>query len=644
MDLARRVALPLSLLCAAPALAQVSGSLEGRVVDRKSGDALPGAVVVATGPFLRGPMRAVADSRGEFVLPLLPPGPVDLDVQRDGYQALSQQGVAVPLGHALRLRVELFPETGALTFATAPEPFALAQGAAALDGISREQLALVPYGRDVRTFDAALPAIPAVQRGRTIDGASYAEHVYRVDGAPVNGVAGYGLGTPLLQDFIQEIEIKRAGYRAEDGGGAGAIVQVATRTGGDALHGSVFTNLSPVEAARPAGRSYALDYGGELGGPLVRDRLSFYGGFAPVVVAPANGSADRHYQFAGKLDFAASRDQRLLVEAFGDPGPGGGGRDLLVRYEGGFVDRTFLVEALAALHHDSFDIALGPGGYAREGERLHGDLRLTSLLGPHALKAGLQASRTDQGDSGVALFAQDSVRLLPGVLLDAGLRFEREQHFAARNLLPRLGLSWDWTGRGTARAFGSWGRTTSATALQLSQPLVYPNVSAAPGVADQFAAGVESQVFRDLVAGLVYERSSLDQRNYDGVTAFARKPFADSYLLSASYTLSRLRGVNRGDNPGNAFKLDLAYLYELDARTSLSLGAAVRLLDLETAFYKEVDLRLSGTRKLGAALAASLTLDLFNLTNSTAPVPTPFPGLVQAQPPLSLRGGAALSF
>lgn len=650
MELHQRVAIALVVAaCAAfawPALAQTDGALSGRVVDRKSGEPLPGAIVTATGPLLRGPQRAVAGPRGEFLLPMLPPGAVDLDVQHDGYQALTESSVVVPLGETVRLRIELFPDSGQLTFAAEPQKSVIPQGAATAGTVSRAQLALVPYGRDIRSFDAALVAVPGVQRAGTIHGNSFGEHVYRIDGAPVNLAAGAGLGTPLLQDFIEEIEIKRAGYRAEDGGGAGAVVQAATRSGGEALHGSVFANVSPFEAARSGGaprRSYDLDLGGELGGPIVRDRLFFYGGFVPVLRA-FSGSPEAHYHFVGKLDWAAARDHRLSLEAFGDPGQKGGAGDALLRYDAALAGRTFLVQAVASWHRDS--IPEPAPTLPVEADRIGGDLRLTNLIGHHALKYGLQASRLSDHASTVAVFAQDSLRLLDDVLIDEGLRYEHDQLAGSSHLLPRVGLSWDWSGRGTSRAFASFGRTSNSTRLREGGlPTGSPTGRIPDEVAEQLAAGLESQVFRDLVAGAGYQHLSLQGRHYDGVTLFLRKPFAENYLLSASYTLSRVSGAFAADDGPHAFKLDLAYLYELDARTSLSLGTAVRLFDLATGLLGEIDLRLAGTRKLGKDLSASLTVDLFNLTDGRARDPSGFVfGVVEDQLPFSLRGGAALSF
>ncbi len=621
-------------LAAASAQAQLSGTLSGRVVDHKNGEPLPGAVITAAGPFLRGSRRATADSDGEFVLTLLPPGVLDLDVQCDGYQALSESGVAVPLGEVVRVRVELFAETGQLlSFTTAPRPGVIPQTAATVGTLSRQQLTLVPYGRDLRSFDAAFVALPGVQRAQSINGASPAEHAYRIDGAPVNGAAGFGVGTPLLQDFIEEIEIKRAGYRAEDGGGAGAVLQAATRSGGDALHGSVFTNVSPFNAARRSGtgRSADLDVGAEMGGPLLRDRLYFYGGFAPVFLA-----GERQFQFIGKLDWAPSAGQLLSLEGFGNPGPAGGGSETVLRYDGALSDRASLVQAVASWHHDS-----NGSSHAFDFDRIAGDLRLTNLFGRHELRYGLQALRQDSNDASVAFFAQDSVRLFNDLLLDAGLRYERDQRSAIRALLPRVGLSWDFRGAGTSRAFASWGRTTSANALT-------PRATVSLSTADQITAGFELQVFRDLVAGAVYEHASLDQRQYDGVTLLLRKPFGENYLLSASYTLSRLRNGPPADDAPNVFKLDLAYLYEVDARTSVSLGAALRLFDQATAqataLVNEIDLRIAGTRKLNQEFNASLTLDLFNLSNSRAQLPGDRQGLSESQLPISVRLSASLLF
>src|SRR5207244_2975486 len=134
-------------------------------------------------------------------------------------------------------------------------------------------------GRGARNFEAVATSVPGVQTdgyGLTMNGSSSPETSYIIDGVMVNDPA-YGLqGTTLLQDFVQEVDIKTGGYQAEYGRATGGIVNVVTKSGGNEFHGSVFVNWSPFEAPRKQigflGQALAsqvkqrfnLDFGAEL--------------------------------------------------------------------------------------------------------------------------------------------------------------------------------------------------------------------------------------------------------------------------------------------------------------------------------------------------------------------------------------------
>src|SRR5205085_12092700 len=87
------------------------------------------------------------------------------------------------------------------------------------------------------------------------------------------------------------------GYQAEYGRATGGIINVVTKSGGNEFHGSVFVNWSPFEAERrQIGRidsaissrvkqNFNLDFGAELGGPILKDKLWFFAGFAPSLVS-----------------------------------------------------------------------------------------------------------------------------------------------------------------------------------------------------------------------------------------------------------------------------------------------------------------------------------------------------------------------
>ena len=108
----------------------------------------------------------------------------------------------------------------------------------------------------------------------------------------------YGsLGSGTTTSFIKEVEIKTGGYDAKYGLALGGIVNVITKSGGSEFHGAVFGYFSPdeLEANRMIANDFrtvnrqnfdlhqntGIDYGVELGGSILKDRLFFFGSINP---------------------------------------------------------------------------------------------------------------------------------------------------------------------------------------------------------------------------------------------------------------------------------------------------------------------------------------------------------------------------
>ena len=137
--------------------------------------------------------------------------------------------------------------------------------------------------------------------------------------------------------------------------------------------------------------------------------------------------------------------------------------------------------------------------------------------------------------------------------------------------MPRIGASWDFSGRGASNLYAFAGRF---------------------GQTDQALAGVQYQVLGDVVASVEYIHKTIP---YDAVTIALAKPFSQDYLVQASYTWP------------SAVKFDAAYLYEWTPRTSASLGASFHAieanpwntsLDLRATYELRDILRQMATRAL----------------------------------------------
>ena len=582
------------------------------MVEAGTGRPVAGAAVVATGEALQGERRAQTDASGAFALSNLPPGAVSLDVEAQGFQPSTRENVAVHLDTTLRLRLELLrlaplsDASGAAVREGVQPPAISAPSSATVAVVERDQTELIPYGRERLSFEEAAAALPGVlvePGGLRIPGAGPGQSRTYLDGVDVTSSS-----PRLAQRFVDELSVLRGVYSAEFGRATGAVVHAETRSGGNEFHGSVFGDALPFELAHSPGRAgdalrYAGQGGFELGGPIERDRLWFYGGFAPETVATSAGTVtDR--QYVGKLSFRPADGQSLSLSAFGDPGSGAGSNDLSLRYFGDAAGVQ--LEGAASRHQaragvDRTEGAVSAGTFAQ-------------LFGHHQLKAGADVASESLGSAQQTLFAafaQDSWGVLDSVWLDAGLRYEAQRGAGDdAALLPRVGLSYDFTGRGLSRLYAAWGR------------FFQPGTLGGPGslVESAFSSGVQYQLYRDLVGSIDYTH----KRAFDGVVLSVGKHLSENYLLQASYALS-------SSSPSSIFKLDAAYAYEWTPKTTVSLGLALQA----AAGKLGLDLRAALRYALTQTYQLALNADLLNGLNQQQDV---------TEPPLAARLSAALSF
>src|SRR6185312_14735289 len=140
-----------------------------------------------------------------------------------------------------------------------------------------------------RTFDATLGAAAGSQNdgvGVSFSGSSSLENQYYVDGVNTTGLTLGTVGSPVINDLIEEIEVITGGYNAEFGRATGGVVNVVTKTGSNEFKGSVFgywqpgqltaaAKVTPINAGSIDAKqdlAYQADFGFELGGPIIKDK------------------------------------------------------------------------------------------------------------------------------------------------------------------------------------------------------------------------------------------------------------------------------------------------------------------------------------------------------------------------------------
>jgi carboxypeptidase family protein/TonB-dependent receptor-like protein len=276
-----------------------TGGIEGVVKDA-DGAVLPGVTIEATSPAI-GTVVATTDEAGRYRVPRLPSGVYAVKASLEGYKPAEQQGINLHLGEVLTvnatLQVGSFEETIVVT--GEGSQIDVTQSATATS-ISREQIELIPKGRDFTSIATQAPGVKnsVIAGGLSVDGASGSENRFVIDGIdttePVHGMSGQ----MLITDFVEEVQVKTAGYQAEYGGSVGGVISAVTKSGTNQYDGSVgmyYGDRSWDGSERPTPfqttatslyRTFEEDDITRtepfftLGGPIVRDKAWFFAGYS----------------------------------------------------------------------------------------------------------------------------------------------------------------------------------------------------------------------------------------------------------------------------------------------------------------------------------------------------------------------------
>src|SRR5205085_62701 len=342
------LALALSLFTVgASAQTTTTGSVEGTVTD-VNGAAVPGVTVTVTGPNLLHPQSGTTNSEGLYHIQNIPPGIYVVTVESaKGFAKFEQTDVGVNLQKTSTVDVQLRPQGATETVEVT------ASSGAAIDvtsnttgsNISTEQFSNFPTQRTVQSLYNLAPTVARSglrdasgrDRDPSVAGSSGPENNYNLDGVNTTDPAFGGSGANLPFEFVQEVEIKTGAYGAEYGKATGGIFNVITKSGGNEFHGDIFgygTTKGLVRSVKnfpftgSAANGFSeTDIGGDIGGPIKKDKLWFFGAFNPqrrtnfyltqTFHTPAQNKVTIPF-YAGKLTWALNGKNTLTGSTFGD--------------------------------------------------------------------------------------------------------------------------------------------------------------------------------------------------------------------------------------------------------------------------------------------------------------------------------------
>jgi hypothetical protein len=170
--------------------------------------------------------------------------------------------------------------------------------------VTAEEFDRLPKGRSFQDIATTSPSVNSgrIEGGIQVNGASASENNFTIDGLSTTGIINGDSRQDAMYEFLQEVQVKTSGIEAEYGGALGGVISAITKSGGNSFHGEIhWYNFGSHFNARPPKRllmdpageletAYFQDskimdrnneFGGSLGGPIVKDKLFFFTSITP---------------------------------------------------------------------------------------------------------------------------------------------------------------------------------------------------------------------------------------------------------------------------------------------------------------------------------------------------------------------------
>lgn len=299
------IALPLGLLFAAAVLtlAQSTASIEGKVIDEQDA-VVPGVTITLRGSALGIEREATSDNSGRYQFAALPVGDYTIAVSASGFKKQVVEELRVEVGRRITQDFQL--EAGDVS-----EQVIISSANGSIERstttvghvIDRRMVQDIPLnGRYFMDLGLLVPGSVTPPQGAfsaspmrglgslAINTAGNREETvnYMVNGITLNNLTFSSVSFQPSISTVQEFKADNSTFNAEYGESSGAVVNVATRSGSNEIHGELFEffrndaldarNFFELTANEPAPFK-RNQFGGNAGGPIVRDKLFFFASY-----------------------------------------------------------------------------------------------------------------------------------------------------------------------------------------------------------------------------------------------------------------------------------------------------------------------------------------------------------------------------
>jgi hypothetical protein len=270
-----------------------TGNIQGTVMDEKGGS-VPDATVQVNNLDTNLTKTSTTGSDGEYQFLSLPPGRYTVTVSKAGFATIAQTGAMLTVGQVMSLpvmmKVSATQERIEVTATPDLVDTASASSSSTLDEIAVSETPILG-----RKFEDLLTLTPGVSVVQGPDGDEINFNGQRgifnnisLDGGDYNNgffgeqSGGQRAAIDITLDAVKEFQVVASGANAEFGHTAGGVVNVITKSGTNDVHGSLFyyQRLEALASATSDGKPLQdfkrEQFGGSIGGPIVKDKLFFF--------------------------------------------------------------------------------------------------------------------------------------------------------------------------------------------------------------------------------------------------------------------------------------------------------------------------------------------------------------------------------
>jgi hypothetical protein len=285
-------------------LGQVTGATLAGMVTDPTGAGIPEASITAINTSTGVPSKTVTDTSGSYVFPSIQPGTYNITAEKTGFKTKTLTGVTLLVGQQTNVGIPLdIGEVTSSVEVNVQAPMVQSTTASVGSVIEAQQVHDLPL--NTRRFGALAVLVPGttIDRGGfagatlsspfaetsfSADGSRSSGNNILIDGVMARALTGAGFSIQPTPDGVQEFKIETVSYNAALGMSSGSIVNLVTKSGTNAYHGTAYEFLrnDKLDArnffALSKGEFRRNQFGFSVGGPIRKNKTFFFGNYEPL--------------------------------------------------------------------------------------------------------------------------------------------------------------------------------------------------------------------------------------------------------------------------------------------------------------------------------------------------------------------------